>query len=53
MTETDEIKSSWDLVKGLIELTKSFGLDCFAPYFEDPRTQHLLADMPANYCREI
>lgn len=45
MTETDEIESSWNLVKGLIELSKSLGLDCIAPYIEDPHTHHLLLDM--------
>ncbi len=45
MAETDEIESSWNLVKGLIELTKSVGLDCIAPCIEDPHTHHLLLDV--------
>ena len=45
MTETDEIESSWNLVKGLIELSKSLGLECIAPCIEDPHTHHLLLDM--------
>ena len=45
MTETDEIESSWNLVKGLIELTKSLALDCIAPCIEALRTHHLLLDM--------
>ena len=45
MTEADEIESSWNLVKGLTELSKSVGLDCIAPYIVDPHTHHLLLDM--------
>lgn len=45
MAETDEIESSWNLVKGLIELTKSVGLDCIAPCIEDPHRHHLLMDI--------
>ena len=45
MAETDEIESSWNLVKGLIELTKSVGLNCIAPCIEDPHIHHLLLDV--------
>ena len=34
-----------DNVKGLIELSKSLGLECIAPCIEDPHTHHLLLDM--------
>ena len=53
MTEADEIESSWNLVKGLIELTKSLALDCIAPCIEAPVLTIYCWIWPANYCRVI
>ena len=44
MAECPYMESSWNLVKGLIELAKSVGLKCIAPCVEDPEIQHLLLD---------
>ena len=34
------MESSWNLVKGLIELAKSVGLNCIAPCVEEPDIHH-------------
>ena len=38
------MESSWNLVKGLIELAKSVNLKCIAPCVEDPEIHHSLLD---------
>lgn len=44
MAECPYMESSWNLVKGLIELAKSVGLKCIAPCIEEPEIHHLLLD---------
>jgi EAL domain-containing protein (putative c-di-GMP-specific phosphodiesterase class I) len=44
MAECPYMESSWNLVKGLVELTKSVGLKCIAPCVEEPEIHHLLLD---------
>jgi diguanylate cyclase (GGDEF)-like protein/PAS domain S-box-containing protein len=44
MVESRDVDSSWNLVKGLIELTKSVGLNCIAPCIEEAQTHHQLLD---------
>ena len=44
MAECPYMKSSWNLVKGLVELTKSVGLNCIAPCVEEAEIHHLLLD---------
>lgn len=44
MAECPYMESSWNLVKGLIELAKSVSLDCIAPCVEEPEIHHLLLD---------
>ena len=42
MAECPFMESSWNLVKGLIELAKSVGLRCIAPCVEESEIHHLL-----------
>jgi EAL domain-containing protein (putative c-di-GMP-specific phosphodiesterase class I) len=44
MAECPYMESSWNLVKGLVELTKSVGLKCIAPCVEEAEIHHLLLD---------
>lgn len=44
MSECTYMKSSWNLVKGLLELSKSVDLKCIAPCVEEPEIHHLLLD---------
>ena len=44
MSESTYMESSWNLVKGLVELTKSVDLKCIAPCVEEPEIHHLLLD---------
>ena len=44
MAECPYMESSWNLVKGLLELAKSVGLNCIAPCVEEPEIHHLLLD---------
>lgn len=44
MSECTYIESSWNLVKGLLELSKSVDLKCIAPCVEEPEIHHLLLD---------
>jgi EAL domain-containing protein (putative c-di-GMP-specific phosphodiesterase class I) len=44
MSECTYMESSWNLVKGLIELAKSVNLKCIAPCVEDPEIHHSLLD---------
>ena len=44
MAECPYMESSWNLVKGLVELTKSVGLNCIAPCVEEAEIHHLLLD---------
>ena len=44
MAECPYMESSWNLVKRLLELAKSVGLDCIAPCVEEPEIHHLLLD---------
>jgi diguanylate cyclase (GGDEF)-like protein/PAS domain S-box-containing protein len=44
MAECPYMESSWNLMKGLVELTKSVGLKCIAPCVEEPEIHHLLLD---------
>jgi diguanylate cyclase (GGDEF)-like protein/PAS domain S-box-containing protein len=44
MSECTYMESSWNLVKGLIELAKSVDLKCIAPCVEEPAIHHLLLD---------
>ena len=42
MAESTDIESSWNLVKGLVELSKSVGLSCIAPCVEEADIHHQL-----------
>ena len=42
MLESVHMESSWNLVKGLVELAKSVDLKCIAPCVEEPEIHHLL-----------
>ena len=44
MSECTYMESSWNLVKGLLELSKSVDLKCIAPCVEEPEIHHLLMD---------
>ncbi|MGB0449247.1 MAG: putative bifunctional diguanylate cyclase/phosphodiesterase [Porticoccaceae bacterium] len=44
MSECTYMESSWNLVKGLVELAKSVDLKCIAPCVEEPEKHHLLLD---------
>ncbi len=44
MAECTYMESSWNLVKGLVELAKSVDLKCIAPCVEEAETHHLLLD---------
>jgi diguanylate cyclase (GGDEF)-like protein/PAS domain S-box-containing protein len=44
MSECTYMESSWNLVKGLLELSKSVDLKCIAPCVEEPEIHHLLLD---------
>ncbi len=44
MAESVYMESSWNLVKGLIDLAKSVGLTCIAPGIEEPEIHHLVLD---------
>ncbi len=44
MAECTHMESSWNLVKGLVELAKSVDLKCIAPCVEEAETHHLLLD---------
>jgi EAL domain-containing protein (putative c-di-GMP-specific phosphodiesterase class I) len=49
MAESTEIESSWNLVKGLVELTKSVGLNCIAPCVEEASIHHQLLDLNCQF----
>ncbi len=49
MAESLEIESAWNLVRGLVELCKSVGLDCIAPCIEEAKTHHQLIDLNCQY----
>ena len=44
MAECPYMESSWNLVKGLVELAKSVGLKCIAPCVEEAGTSPYLLD---------
>ena len=49
MTESTEIDSSWNLVKGLVELARSVGLKCIAPCVEEADFHHRLLDLNCQF----
>lgn len=49
MAESMEMDSAWNLVKGLVELCKSVGLNCIAPCIEESKTHHQLLDLNCQY----
>ena len=49
MTESTEIDSSWNLVKGLVELARSVGLKCIAPCVEEADFHHRLLDLNCKF----
>ena len=49
MTESTEIDSSWNLVKGLVELARSVGLKCIAPCVEETDFHHRLLDLNCKF----
>ena len=49
MTESTEIESSWNLVKGLVELARSVGLKCIAPCVEEADFHHRLLDLSCQF----
>lgn len=49
MTEATYMESSWDLVKGLVELAKSVDLKCIAPCIEEPEIHHLLLNAGCQF----
>ena len=49
MTESTEIDSSWNLVKGLVELARSLGLKCIAPCVEEADFHHRLLDLNCQF----
>ncbi|MDG1310688.1 MAG: EAL domain-containing protein [Porticoccaceae bacterium] len=49
MAESTEIEGSWNLVKALVERTKSVGLKCFSPCVEEPIIHHQLLDLSCQF----
>ena len=49
MIESTEIESSWNLVKGLVELARSVGLKCIAPCVEESDFHHRLLDLSCQF----
>ena len=49
MTESTEIDSAWNLVKGLVELARSVGLKCIAPCVEEADFHHRLLDLNCQF----
>ncbi|MGB2154622.1 MAG: putative bifunctional diguanylate cyclase/phosphodiesterase [Porticoccaceae bacterium] len=49
MTESTEIESAWNLVKGLVELARSVGLRCIAPCVEEADFHHRLLDLNCQF----
>lgn len=42
MSECSYMESSWNLIKGLVDLAKSVDLNCIVPCVEEPEIHHLL-----------
>jgi len=49
MSECTHMESSWNLVKGLVELAKSVDLKCIAPCVEEPEIHHLLLNTGCQF----
>ena len=49
MTESTYMESSWNLVKGLVELAKSVDLKCIAPCIKEPEIHHLLLNTGCQF----
>ena len=45
MAESSDIESAWNLLKGLVELSKSLDLSCIAPCVEEAAIAHQLLDL--------
>lgn len=49
MSESTYMESSWNLVKGLVDLAKSVDLKCIAPCVEEPEIHHLLLNTGCQF----